>query len=129
VHRDGDIQLALAANGYECGFSTCWPPASRLILDLFEEAWAASRGSVEERLSVAFGQARERFNTQAPALVPQDTDFPDDLPDAVLLAIATIEDTAHAAWIGGDIALLARGFAAAAETMPHTLREQYRREH
>jgi hypothetical protein len=129
VYQDGDIQLALLANGFECGFSLCWPPASRLILDLFEEAWAASTGSIEERLSAAFGEAGNRFNEQAPALVPEDADFPDDLPRAVLLAVATDGKTAHALWIGGDTAVLARGFIATAETTPHTLREQYSRDH
>ena len=99
------------------------------MLDLFEEAWADSSGRAEERLIIAFEQARDRFNTRAPALVPPDADFPDDLPGAVLLAVAAVEDTAHAAWIGGEIAVLARGFAVAFETTPHTLREQYTREH
>jgi hypothetical protein len=129
VRHDGEIRLALVANGYECGFSTCWPPASRLILDLFEEAWADSSRRAEERLIVAFEQARDRFSTRAPALVPPDADFPDDLPGAVLLAVAAVDGTAHAAWIGGDIAVLARGFAAAFATTPHTQREQYTREH
>ncbi len=129
ICQDGEVQLALLANGYDSGFSTCCPPASRLILDVFEEAWAESSGSVGNRLAFAFDQARQRFNARGPALVPRDDDFPDEFPTAVLLAVATVEDVAHAAWVGGDIAVLARGFVAASETTPHTLREQWKREH
>lgn len=93
MHQDEEVHLGLLANGYECGFSACWPPASRLILDEFEDAWAAASGSVEERLGAAFGQACDRFNAKAPALISQDADFPDDHPGAVLLAVAAIEDT------------------------------------
>jgi hypothetical protein len=99
------------------------------MLDLFEEAWTDSTGGVGERLAFAFEQARSRFNNQAPAIVPRDADFPDDLPAAVLLAVAAVDGTAHVVWIGGDIAVLARGFVATAVTTPHTLREQYSREH
>jgi hypothetical protein len=116
------------ANGYECGFSACWPPASRLVLDLFLEEWAASSGPVQKRLIDAFDRSRRRFVAEAPSLVTPEADFPDDLPSAVLLAVAIDGTTVHAAWIGGDIAILARGFRAVGRTTPHTLREQFQKE-
>ena len=129
VREDGGVHLALLANGYQGSFSTCGPPASRLILDLFVDEWAGSSGPVRDRLRDAFERSRRRFAARAPSLVTPDTDFPDDLPAAVLLAVA-IEGTAvHAAWIGGDVAILARGSSAASETTPHTLRERFRRDH
>jgi hypothetical protein len=129
IVEDGDAWLAVLANGYECGFSTCWPPASRLILDLFLEAWATSSGPVPDRLHAAFDGARKRFADEAATLITQDADFPDDLPSATLLAVANEGTTVHAAWIGGDTAMLARGFRVVGETTPHTMREQYKREH
>jgi len=128
VERDG-VQLALLANGYECGFSTCWPPASSLILDLFVDEWSASSGPVRARLETAFSGARRRFIERSPSLITPDADFPDDLPAAVLLAVA-IEGTAvHMSWISGDIAVLARGFRATASTTPHTLVQRFKHEH
>jgi hypothetical protein len=129
VWQDGDVCLALLANGYDCGFATCWPPGSRLLLDAFEEAWAASSGGLAERLANAFERACARFVAEAPGLVPEDADFPDDRPTAILLAVATSERTAHALWIGGDVAVLARGCAVAAETTPHTMLDRFRQEH
>ena len=129
MEKQQDVHLALLANGYESGFSTCWPPGSRLILDLFEDAWRDSTGEVAERLAVSFQRARATFVTEAPALITEEADFPDDAPAAALLAVAMEGSTAHAAWIGGDVAVLARGFESVAETTPHTLREKYRREH
>lgn len=127
VEHDG-VQLALLANGYECGFSTCWPPASSLILDLFVDEWLASSGFVRARLDAALSSARRRFIERASSLITPDADFPDDLPGAVLLAVA-IEGTAvHMSWIGGDVAVLARGFRAIASTRPHTLHERFKRE-
>jgi hypothetical protein len=128
VREDGGVHLALLANGFECGFSTCWPPASRLALDLFVEDWAATSGLVEDRLADAFERCRRRFAAQAPSLVGPDAEFPDDLPGAVLLAVAIEGKRVHAAWIGGDIAILARGFHSAGATTPHTLRAQFKRE-
>lgn len=126
--RDG-VQLALLANGYECGFSTCWPPASRLMLDLCIEEWSASSGPVRARLDAAFSSARRRFIERSPSLITPDADYPDDLPAAILLAVA-IEGTAvHMSWIGGDIAVVARGFSATASTTPHTLVERFKHEH
>src|SRR5690606_2838784 len=37
VWAHGGARVALLANGFECGFSACWPPASRRVLDLFRE--------------------------------------------------------------------------------------------
>ena len=73
--RDG-VQLALLANGYESGFSTCCPPASRLILDLFAAEWSATSGPVRARLDAAFDGARRRFIEQAAAFIMPDADFP-----------------------------------------------------
>jgi hypothetical protein len=128
IFEDGGVQIALIANGYECGFSTCWPSASRLILDLFTEAWRDSSGSIRDRLHTAFERARERFAVEAPALITPDADFPDELPAAVLLAVVVEAAAVHMAWIGGDVALVARGFETVAETSPHTLIERFRRE-
>lgn len=120
VERDG-VQLALLANGYECGFSTCWPPASSLILDLFVDEWAESSGSVRARLDAAFNCARRRFIERASSLITPDADFPDDAPAATLLAVAIQGPAVHMSWIGGDIAVVARCFSATASTTPHTL--------
>ncbi len=112
------MRLALLANGYDCGFSTCRPPASRLILDLFLHEWSSSSGPVRGRLVATFEAARRRFLAEAPLLVTPDADFPDDLPDATLLAVA-IEGTAvHVSWIGGDQGVVAHGFRAIMSTTP-----------
>lgn len=128
LELDG-VQLALLANGYECDFSTCWPPASSLILDLFVDEWSASSGSVRARLDAAFNRARRRFIERASSLIKPDPDFPDDAPAATLLAVAIEGPAVHMAWIGGDIALVARGFSATASTTPHTLVERFKHEH
>jgi len=128
VDHDG-VQLAVLANGFECGFSTCWPPASRLILERFVEAWSTTSGPVRGRLEAAFDGARRRFIAQARALVTPASDFPDDPPSAVLLAVAIAGPRVHVVWIGGDLAVLARGAHPIAATTPHTLLELARREH
>ncbi|MBX3143498.1 MAG: hypothetical protein KF813_07070 [Trueperaceae bacterium] len=127
LEHDG-VRLALLANGFECGFSACWPPASRLILDLFVEEWSTTSGPLRARLDVAFEGARRRFIEQAPSLLTPDADFPDDRPSAVLLAVAIEGATVHMAWIGNDVAIVARSFRAITSTTPHTLLEQYERE-
>lgn len=121
--------LVLLANGYECGFSTCWPPASRLVLDLFADAWRRASGPTHSRLLDAFSVTRATFAERAPALIAPDADFPDELPAAVLLAAVIDGSTAHLAWIGGDVALVVRDAKPLASTTPHTLLEQIRREH
>ncbi len=72
--------------------------------------------------------ARHRFAAQAPTQLDRDSDFPTDLPTAVLLAVATEGTNVHAVWIGGDMAIHTRGFSAVGQTTPHTLREQVKRE-
>jgi hypothetical protein len=129
IHEEGDTRIAVLANGFECAFSVCWPPASRLIVDLFLQEWKGSTGPIHSRLEAAFAIARKRFAADAPGLITEAADFPDEVPSAVLLAVAQVGTTAHAAWIGGDIAILARGFGAAGATVPHTLREEYARAH
>lgn len=128
VQADG-VTLALLANGYECGFSACWPPASRLVLDLFVDAWAAASGPARGRLEVAFREACRLFVEQAPPLVAPDADFPDEMPSAILLAVVVEGRRVHVLWVGGDVAALVRGGRVVAETTPHTLVETFRREH
>ena len=129
VHVDANgVVLALLANGFDSGFSTCWPTGSRLVLDIFVDAWTSSSGSTSSRLASSVGRSREQFVTAVPNLVgAQNIDI--DPPGATLLAVAVEGARSHAAWIGGDKALLARGFEAVGRTTPHTLLEQFKREH
>ena len=127
IRHDGDTQLVAIANAYDSGFSSCYPPGSRLMLDVLDAAWTVSSGPAKERLRDTFDRARQRFIADAPALVPWDPDFP-EVPSAVLLAIAIEGAALHAVWIGGDIATLVRGSRAIAETTPDTLYERFRRE-
>jgi hypothetical protein len=132
-HRDDFVRLretnggvlALVANGFECGFSVFWPPASRLILELFEQAWESTTGSTEQRLEQSFARACELFTQQARGLLAPDCDFPDDTPAATLLAVATAGRTAYARWIGGEVAVQARGGQVVSVTAPHTLHAHY----
>lgn len=128
VIDDAGGTLALLANGSDCGFSAFWPPASRLVLDLFADAWRSTSGPMRDRLLGAFATARQHFAEQAPALVTPSADSPDELPCAVLLAVVTDGEMAHVAWIGGDVALVARDARLILQTTPHTLLEQLRRE-
>jgi hypothetical protein len=89
VEHDGDVLIAALANGYECGFSVFWPPASRLVLDCFFEAWRTSSGPLQHRLYAAFAQACSSFVAAAPGLLTADADFPDDEPSAILLVSVT----------------------------------------
>jgi len=99
------------------------------MLDLFIAEWTESSGPSRDRLRDAFERSRRRFEAQAPLLTTSDSGFDDDVPRAVLLAVA-IEDTAvHAGWIGGDVAVVARSFRVASATSPHSLRERFKREH
>ena len=127
IRDDADAQLVAIANAYDSGFSTCYPPGSRLVLDALDAAWTASSGPLTKRLRDAFERVRQRFVAEAPGLVPCDPDFPDQ-PGAVLLAIAREGTTLHAVWIGGDIAFLVRGSRVIAETTPHTMYERLRQE-
>jgi hypothetical protein len=98
------------------------------MLDIFLDEWAASSDSVPARLAAAFERSRQRFAAEAPALITDDADFPGDPPAAVLLAVASEGTAVHAAWIGGDVAIVTRGFRSVGETTPHTLRERFKRE-
>gem|GEM_PF-1380101 len=129
VHVDANgVVLALLANGFDSGFSTCWPTGSRLVLDLFVDAWTSSSGSTSSRLASSVGRSREQFVTAVPNLVG-DQNLDIDPPGATLLAVAVEGARIHAAWIGGDKALLARGFEAVGRTTPHTLLEQFKRQY
>jgi hypothetical protein len=125
---DDGVQLTLLANGYDSGFSTCSPPVSRLVLDLFVDEWSVTSGPVRARLEAAFNVARRRFVEEASSLLTPDPYFPDELPAATLLAVAVEGATVHMAWVGGDVAVLARGFRAITSTTPHTLIERCKRE-
>lgn len=129
VIDDGTYKLALLANGCDCAFATCWPRGSRLLMDLFVDAWHGTSGSAEERLLGAFALASERFSEWAPALVARDDVFPDDVPLATLMAVVVEGTTAHVAWVGGDVAIIARDANVVFETTPHSLVERLRREH
>ena len=129
VHVDANgVVLALLANGFDSGFSTCWPIGSRLVLDLFVDAWTSSSGSTSTRLATSVRRSRDHFVAAAPNLVG-DRHVDDDPPGAALLAVVVEGAKVHAAWIGGDQALLARGFETVGGTTPHTLFEQFKREH
>ncbi len=123
VWCEGEMPVALLANGYEGGFSTCWPPASRLILDLFEEAWQTCAGTVEERLIAAFRVACAQFVQQSAGLVAP----AEYVPGASLLAAAVDRGKTHVAWIGGGTAVIAGGLGVKVRTVPHTLREHFKR--
>lgn len=128
VERDG-VLLALLANGYESGFSTCWPVGSRRILDLFVEAWSSSSGTAQARLEMAFSVARRRFVEEHASIEARELDTFDDEPAAVLLAVAIEQSSVHMGWIGGDVAVVSREARVIASTTPHTLHEKAKREH
>jgi serine/threonine protein phosphatase PrpC len=130
VRQDGAVTLAVLGNAYDSGFATCWPAGSRLLLDLFFAEWDAgdARSPLAARLLTTFAATRQRFVAEAAALITPDADFPEDAPTAAMLAVVSRGHTAHVAWIGGDVAVLARRGEAAEVTAPHTLREQVRRE-
>jgi hypothetical protein len=123
---DAGVSVLAIANAYDSGFSTCWLPGSRLILDRFEEAWAAGSGPVADRLRAAFAAARAAFVAESALLVAYDD--PADAAGATLHVVALDGAVAHAAWIGGEQAVVARGFQVAATTTPHTLAERFRAE-
>lgn len=53
VLEDDGVHLALMANAYDDAFATCWPAGSRMILDLFVQAWRETTGPLRERLARA----------------------------------------------------------------------------
>lgn len=122
------MQLVALANAFDSAFAVSFPDGSRRILDALDAAWTASSGSASERLRDSFDRACRRFIADAPGLLPPDPDVP-DIPRAVLLAIAVEGPAVHAAWIGGDGAVLVRGWRAIAQTTPHTIHERFRQEH
>ena len=129
VHVDANgVVLALLANGFDGCFSTCWPIGSRLVLDLFVDAWTTSSGSTQSRLAASVRRSREQFATAVPHLVAEEH-IDIGPPCATLLAVAVEGARVHVTWIGGDEAWLARGFEAVGRTTPHTLLEQFKREH
>jgi len=72
-HVDANgVVLALLANGFDGCFSTCWPIGSRLVLDLFVDAWTTSSGCTQSRLAASFRPSREQFATAVPHLVAEE---------------------------------------------------------
>jgi len=96
VHVDANgVVLALLANGFDSGFSTCWPIGSRLVLDLFVDAWTSSSGSTPSRLATSLRRCREQFIAAVADLVG-DEQIDTDPPDATLLAVAIEGAKVHA---------------------------------
>lgn len=120
--------LLLLANGYESGFSTCWPIGSRLLLDELERAWASGGGSAAARLGDAVEAASAAFCEKAPSIVPADGDFGEEFVAGTFLAVAVTGATAEVVWVGDAGAVLVRRGAVAARTRPHTMGERIREE-
>lgn len=129
ILRDGETTLLLMANAFDSGFSTCWPPGSRLVLDLFERSWAYSEGGLERRLSEAFQAAAHAFEKQVDSLIGPDPDVLGGTPGSVLAVAAIRRAHVTFAWVGGDAGAVVRDGRPIRATKPHTLREQYRRQH
>jgi len=111
--------LVVMASGHEDGWSSCWAKGSRLLLDLFVEAWR--RGG----LDAAIAEVHATFPPRARELVPPDPDGWIDPGGTILAAELTAEHLAIR-WIGGELALLLRDGAIVARSTPHTLREAMR---
>lgn len=119
IHDDGMLVVAVAA-GSEGDFSAYWPPASRFILDLFEEHWRSTTGLPAERLAAAFPRVRERFAAEASARLDRtQADIDESGPTGQLFAVAITGTAVHAAWQSGAFAFLARDGAAIDPTRPH----------
>lgn len=128
VVEDGGMTLVLMANASDGGFASCWPAGSRLLLDLFEVEWAGTQGDVVARLGAAFRGVARRFAETAPSLYPEGRPDEDDSPCGCLLALVGTSLGWHAAWVGGDIALLVRRGEVVAATQPHSLIDHLRRQ-
>lgn len=113
------VRIALIANAYEGGFSSCWPDGSNQLLNTFEFAWGRATGSVQTRLSSAFQATRESFDLLG------DTEDEFGTPAGSLLAVACVAQSAFAVWIGCEVAFHTRAFEAS-RTTPHSVREHYR---
>src|SRR5262245_19906179 len=103
IVRESDSTLVVMANAGEDGFSSCWAPGSRLVLDEFESAWAGTEGSLRTRLERSVQHVHARFRSEARTLdkyVPED-----DMggPVGTYTALAIGNDEVVAAWIGGDL--------------------------
>src|SRR6185503_7078466 len=73
VAREPDCALVVMANAGEDGFSTCWAPGSRLVLEQFLSAWDGSGGSLRSRLEASARYVRRNFLDQARQLYePED---------------------------------------------------------
>jgi serine/threonine protein phosphatase PrpC len=126
IHDEAGAPMIALANGHESGWSVCWAPGSRLLLDLLLEAWRSSREPIAARAAAALEEVRRQFPARAQALLP---DEPDDLsgPPGGTLLVATLDGaTCRLDWIGPDLGLVIRGGAVVARTVPHTLQEHAR---
>jgi len=132
--RDG-ASVVVLANGYSDGFSSYFADASRLVLDELARVLAPSRASLQQALDGAFIAARRRLLAETPRLMTEHhlhagpgSDWPDEHPDAVLLALVSRGSETVAAWLGADELWHFRDGALLQATTPHTLRERHRDE-
>lgn len=63
VLEDDGVHLALMANAYDGAFATCWPAGSRMILDLFVQAWRETTGRFGSAWRALPANVIERPNT------------------------------------------------------------------
>lgn len=120
LKSDGDVSIILLSNGFQTGFSRCWPVGSNLLLDAVVEAWETSSATPRDRLATVFDQAVANFTCGADKLGPPDVDFPESEPAATLLVLVVHERKAHVMWIGGDSVHLLRRGGIVESTTPHT---------
>lgn len=126
--EEAEQTVVVFANAFDGAFAACWPAGSRLLLDLFEAAWGESTGGVDTRLRTVFESAGRSFVDGAPALHPAAWWLEDGGPGGTLFAVVASAAGVVAAWIGGDLAVLARGGEVVAATQPHTLVEHLRQQ-
>lgn len=128
VWQDGGLTVAAVAGGADCGWSVYFAPASRLLLNIATDAWEASSGAPDERLSQTALQIGERFPEAVCELVPNDDDAYDTVgaPGGTLVLAVAGATRVWVAWLGGEGAALVRGSKVVAATAPHTMKNDYR---
>jgi serine/threonine protein phosphatase PrpC len=117
----GDPTLLAVASGHEDGWSTCWPPGSRLLLDLLVHEWALAAGPAAPRLDAALAGVLAAWSTQVAEIAVADEG--DGPPGGALIAVTVDGARLHAVWIGGEAMLVVRDGAVVARSRPHSLRE------
>lgn len=105
---DGITAFAMA-NAYDGIFSTCFPAASRLFLDLFESSWLAPQPDLETSLHLgrSFKNAAQRFFVEVSPLLEPEHD--ERLGPAVWVSATVVVvsgRTATCAWIGTEQAFV-----------------------